>query len=110
MTKTTFMKWESVKTEELFEAVLALRNADEAKRFFRDLLTEAELIEFGNRWKAAQMLDQNIPYTAIVEKTGLSSATIARISKWLKSGKNGYRLMLDRLNKHHHTPSLLRKG
>lgn len=104
------MKWDNSKTEELFEAVLALKNKDEARRFFRDLLTEAELIEFGNRWKAVRMLDQNISYTTIRGKTGLSSATIARISKWLKTGKNGYRLMLDRLAEHHHTPSLLRKG
>ncbi len=97
------MKWDNKKTEELFRAVLTLKNIDEARRFFRDLLTEAELVEFGNRWKAAQMLDQNISYTSIRGKTGLSSATIARISKWLKTGKGGYQLMLARL--HHTNPS-----
>ena len=101
-------KWDNKTTEDLFRAVLALGNVSEAKRFFRDLLTEAELVEFANRWKAAQMLDKNISYTAIRDKTGLSSTTIARISKWLNRGMGGYRLMLNKLN--HHTSSSFEKG
>ena len=88
--------WDNKKTEDLMKAVLALKTVDEAKRFFRDLLTPAELEEFGNRWLAAQMLDNKISYTTIRGKTGLSSATIARIAKWLKKGMGGYRLILDR--------------
>lgn len=93
-------KWDNVKTEELLTAVLSLKTKDEARRFLRDLLTEAELIEFGNRWKAVRMLSQSQSYTAIRGKTGLSTATIARISKWLRKGMGGYALMLSRL---HHT-------
>jgi TrpR-related protein YerC/YecD len=103
-------KWDNSKTEQLIEAILALKNKDEARRFLRDLLTEAELVEFGNRWKAVRMLSENKSYTTIRGKTGLSSATIARISKWLREGMGGYQLMLNRLGLHHHTPSLLRKG
>jgi TrpR-related protein YerC/YecD len=91
------------KTTNLFNAILALKNQKEAKQFLRDLLTESEIAEFANRWQAAQMLDTSIPYTKIVEETGLSSTTIARISKWLAKGMGGYRLMLDRL--HHDKPS-----
>ena len=101
-------KWDNKTTENLFKAILALENITEAKRFFRDLLTEAELIEFSNRWKAAQMLDKNISYTTIRGKTGLSSTTIARISKWLKEGCGGYRLMLNKIS--HHTSSSFEKG
>lgn len=93
-------KWDNKTTEELFRTVLALKGITEAKQFFRDLLTEAEIIEFGNRWKAAQMLDKNISYTTIRGKTGLSSTTIARISKWLNKGMGGYKLALART---HHT-------
>ena len=99
------------KKDELIKAVLALRNKDEAERFLRDLLTAEEIDEFGNRWSAARMLDRGVSYTTIRGKTGLSSATIARISKWLKKGKGGYRLMLNRLFKnHHHNSSLHHKG
>jgi TrpR-related protein YerC/YecD len=103
-------KWDNLETQELFKAILALKNSSEAKRFFRDLLTEAELIEFSNRWKAARMLEKNIPYSMISEKTGLSSTTIARISKWLNNGMNGYKLILNRLSSHHHNSSSFEKG
>ncbi len=89
-------------TNELVRAVLSLKTIEEARRFFRDLMTEEEILEFGRRWKAAQMLDSRIPYTKIIEKTGLSSTTVARVSKWLNSGMDGYKLVLSRLN-HHHT-------
>ncbi len=41
----------------------------------------------------------------IVSKTGLSSTTVARISKWLKKGMGGYKLMLARLSNHHANPA-----
>ena len=93
----------SKKIINLFNTILALKNQKEAKQFLRDLLTESEIIEFSHRWQAAQMLDNNIPYTQIIKETGLSSTTVARISKWLIKGMGGYRLMLDRL--HHSKPS-----
>jgi TrpR-related protein YerC/YecD len=89
------------KTEDLMEAVLSLKNKNEAKRFFRDLLTEPELVEFSNRWQAAQMLNDKVPYSKIVDETGLSSTTIARVSQWLNKGMGGYKLVLARLNSHH---------
>ena len=88
--------WTGKEADALFAAVLKLRNASEAKRFFRDLLTEAELKEFANRWKVARLLAQGVPYVTIAKKTGMSSTTIARIQKWLKKGMGGYRFMLQR--------------
>lgn len=93
----------------LYKTILSLNNEEEAEIFFRDLLTESEIKEFANRWKVAQMLDNNVSYEIIAKETGMSSTTIARISKWLTNGKGGYKLMLTRLNKinnknHHHTP------
>jgi len=99
-------KWNNKITEDLLKATLELKNLDEAKMFFRDLLTEAELIEFSKRWQAAQMLNQKISYSKIKKKTGLSSTTIARVSKWLNKGMGGYKLMLNRLNHYHnYSPS-----
>ena len=95
--------WNNKTTKSLMQAILKLKDETEAKKFFRDLLTEPELIEFGKRWQAAQMLDNNIPYSEIVQKTGLSSTTVARVSRWLTRGCGGYQLMLSRL--HHANPS-----
>lgn len=102
-------KWRNQKTDNLIKAILTLKNQKEARSFLRDLLTEAELIEFGNRWQAAQMLDEKISYIKIKKQTGLSSRTIARISKWLNDGMDGYRLILDRLNKNHHQTLFVQK-
>jgi TrpR-related protein YerC/YecD len=102
------INWNTKENKQLIAAVLGLKNADEAKRFLRDLMTEGEIKEFGNRLEAATLLARDVQYNAISESTGLSSATIARIAKWLNGSLGGYRLVLSRLN--HHTPSKLRKG
>ena len=94
--------WDNPQSTELLEAILDLKNPKEAKRFFRDLLTEKEIIEFSSRWKAAQLLAKNTPYTQIQEETGLSSTTVARISKWLNRGKGGYKLAISRIHHSHH--------
>lgn len=86
---------------ELMKAIVLLKNPNESVRFFRDLLTEKELIEFGNRWKAARMLSEKIKYTGIEKETGLSSTTVARVSAWLNKGMGGYKLMLKKINHHH---------
>lgn len=98
-------KWENQKTEDLIEAILALKKSKEAKMFLRDLLTEKELLELGNRWKAVRMLAEKISYIRIIEETGLSSTTVARISRWMKEGLGGYDLMLRRITKNHHKTS-----
>ncbi len=85
----------------LFKAILALKNESECKKFLRDLLTEAEIKEFANRWKVAQMLNKKIDYKTIGKETGMSSTTIARVNKWLKKGMGGYKLVLARLAAHH---------
>jgi len=95
-------KWDNQKTKNLLRAILALKNINEAKKFFRDLLTEQEIIEFGKRWQAAQMLSKKIPYSIVEKETGLSSTTVARVSRWLNKGMGGYKLMLKRLSIHHH--------
>ena len=92
--------WNNKKTDDLFKAILKLKNIRETKNFFRDLLTEEELIEFGKRWQAAQMLDKKMSYEKIIEETGLNSRTVARISKWLNKGMGGYKLMLKKVNHH----------
>lgn len=102
-------QWDNAKTRALMEAIIALKTPAEARRFFRDLLTEDELIEFGRRWEAAQLLDKKVSYTKIVNQTGLSSTTIARVSKWLNQGMGGYKLMLKRISHHAHA-SPVRKG
>ena len=104
------INWNIKENKQFIEAVLALKNADEAKRFLRDLLTEYEIEEFANRLEAASLLARDVQYNTIIEDTGLSSTTIARISKWLKGSLGGYRLILSRIDSHHYNSSKRRRG
>jgi len=101
--------WNTKANKRLVEAVLALRNKDEAERFLRDLMTESEIKEFADRLEAASLLFRDVQYNTIEEDVKLSSATVARIAKWLNGPLGGYRLILSRIS-NHHSPSQLRKG
>ena len=102
--------WKTKENKQLIEALLSLESTTEAEAFLRDLMTAGEIEEFGKRLEAARLLMKDVQYNAIIESTGLSSTTIARISKWLKGSLGGYRLILNRLSEHHHSPSKLKKG
>ena len=83
-------------TRDLAAALASLRDADEALRFLRDLCTVNELRELAARWEVARLLDEGVSYHDISERTGASSATISRVNQWLRYGRDGYRLVLDR--------------
>ena len=102
--------WDTPTTTQLFKAILGLKNLVEAKKFFRDLLTQEEIIEFAKRWQAAQMLQNKVPYSRIEAQTKLSSATVARVAIWLNRGMGGYKLMLNRINSHHTNLTSFEKG
>jgi TrpR-related protein YerC/YecD len=89
-------RWMSGSTRELAAAVALLRDGGEALRFLRDLCTVNELREFAARWEVARLLDVGTSYHEISERTGASSATISRVNQWLRYGRDGYRLVLDR--------------
>lgn len=88
------------KKQFLYQSFLQLQTEGEAKRYLRDLLTPAEINEFAERLFVAKMLSEKMTYVDIAKKSNASSRTIARVSKWLKNGRNGYTLVLARL--HHH--------
>lgn len=82
----------------LFEAILSLETIEDCYSFFDDLCTIKEVNEMAKRMCGAKMLDENMVYTDITEKTGLSTATISRINRCLKYGSNGYSEVLRRLD------------
>lgn len=92
------MDFQTKREQRLVKAFLVLKNRDETERFLRDIFSEKEISEFAKRLEAAQMLCDHVPYSDIRKSTGLSSTTIARISKWLKTGRGGYKKILNRLN------------
>jgi TrpR-related protein YerC/YecD len=89
-------RWITEEITALADALVTLRNGDEALRFLRDLCTVNELRELGQRWHVARLLDEGVSYHEIGERTGASSATISRVAQWLRYGRDGYRLVIDR--------------
>jgi TrpR-related protein YerC/YecD len=89
--------WSKVKYPDVWQAFLSLRNEEELRMFFRDIMTEKEIGEFDMRWGIAKMLDSGMTFAEIEAKTGISPITITRINKWLKEGCGGYKMMIDRL-------------
>lgn len=82
----------------LVEAISKLKNEDEIQAFLSDILTKSEQSTLTMRLKVAKLLDKGSPYKQIERETGASSATIAKISEYLKYGYDGYRTVIERLD------------
>jgi TrpR-related protein YerC/YecD len=85
------------RVDRLFQAILGLRDLDECYRFFYDLCTVAEIHNLAQRFQVAELLHQGRTYEEIARRTGMSSATISRIKRFLYYGADGYRLAIERL-------------
>jgi TrpR-related protein YerC/YecD len=83
--------------DQLFDAIMSLKDRDECYRFFEDLCTVKELLSLSQRLEVAAMLRENNTYLEIGEKTGASTATISRVNRSLSYGEDGYQLIFDRL-------------
>ena len=81
----------------LFDAILSLKDREECYKFFEDALTVREILDIAQRLKAAEMLKAGKSYNEVCAVTGMSTATISRVSKALERGPGGYRLVLERL-------------
>ena len=84
--------------DQLFEAILALKNKDECYDFFEDLCTINEIRDMSQRLEVARMLEAGEKYDQIEKETGASTATISRVKRCLKYGADGYLTVLSRLN------------
>ncbi len=82
----------------LFNAILSLKSLDECYRFFEDACTIKEVLDIAQRLKAARMLKSGSNYLEVCAETGMSSATISRVSRCLEYGRGGYELVIDRLD------------
>lgn len=85
--------------QELYEALLLVKNTDEMAKFFKDLCTPQEIRALAERWRVCRLLSAgDLSYREINSKTGASLATIGRVSRFLKEEPHhGYRLILNRM-------------
>lgn len=82
----------------LAQVLSSLKERSQLDAFLRDLMTDTELAEISERWRVARLLDAGRSYSQIIDETGLSSTTIARVAGGLKNGAGGYRMALRNLS------------
>jgi len=90
-------KIQNKQIDDLFEAVLKLETVEECYRFFDDLCTINEIEAFGQRLMVAKMLHKKMTYQEIEKETGISAATISKISKSYLYGPRGYKMIIEKL-------------
>ena len=83
--------------EQLFQAILSLKDLDEAYDFFEDVCTINEILSLSQRFEVAKMLMDKRTYLDISEKTGASTATISRVNRSLNYGNDGYEMVFSRM-------------
>ena len=82
---------------ELFDAVLCLKDREECYKFFVDVCTVNELLSLSQRFEVARMLVEKKTYQEIAERTGASTATISRVNRSLIYGNDGYEMVFPRM-------------
>lgn len=82
----------------LYEHILRLDSLEECCRFFDDLCAVTELRAMEQRFDVAKMLHAGKVYTAILQETGASSATISRVNRVLNYGTGALGELMDRVD------------
>ena len=75
---------------ELYDVLLQLKTPEDCEILLRDLCTHKEVENMAARIASARLLMQGETYTEIMRQTGISSATLARVSSAVQYG-SGYR-------------------
>ena len=85
------------RNENMYKAILTLKDVDECMKFFDDLCTVSELMAMEERYQVARCLNDGMIYNDILAETGASSATISRVNRSLQYGSGGYSIVFDRM-------------
>ena len=83
---------------QLYQAILSLKDADECRAFFKDLCTPQEIKDMKDRFMVAKLLyHSKLSYREISAQTKISLTTITRVARFLiQEAYQGYKLILDR--------------
>lgn len=84
-------------SDELFKAILLLKDVEECYAFFEDICTVNEIKSLAQRFEVAKLLKEGETYTNIAKITGASTATISRVNRAFSYGTGGYRSILERI-------------
>ncbi len=85
--------------DKLYTAILLLENKEECENFFNDICTIQELEAIAQRFDVACKLISGKVYSQISSETGASTATVCRVNRCIKYGNDGYKTVIDRMEK-----------
>lgn len=98
-----FHKLPKFKQQELLigfcKALATIKNSQEAAQFLKDLLSEQEAEMLAKRLEIARLLLEGRNYGEIQTELKVSHGTVARVSAWLATSGEGYRLVVQRTPK-----------
>ena len=94
--KSDIGEHEKERLDNLFKVIEALKGESTVRDFLEDLCTPAELRSMADRWRVANLLFEEVSYRNIYEQTGVSTATVTRVSRAMSYGSGGYRHALNR--------------
>ena len=84
--------------KDLCKVLLLLETEEEAFNFLKDLCTPTELTALSERWQVCKALHDNLSYSEIHARTGISLTTIGRVARFLKDEPyQGYATLLQKL-------------
>lgn len=85
--------------DSLCDAILHLKNKQEAYNFLKDLCTPQEIQALAERWRVCQLLsEEKMSYREIHNQTGASLTTIGRVARFLRDEPyKGYMTILQRI-------------
>jgi TrpR-related protein YerC/YecD len=90
---------ETAAEEQLFSALLALKDTAECRAFLEDLCTPAELQAMKDRWGVVELLSQGLTYREIHNQSGVSITTVGRVARCLNTENSGYKTVLQQIGK-----------
>lgn len=85
--------------DDLCTGIALIKTREEARLFFEDLCTPAELESMTDRWRVVALVKAGLPYRKIHEETKVSVTTIGRVARAIMFGEGGYDLIYKRQEK-----------
>lgn len=80
---------------DFYSMISLLKNRQDAKNFFKDLLTLSETVMISRRIQIAKLLLGGSTYDEIRKELKVGPTTICQVEKWLNNGFGGYRKTIE---------------
>ncbi len=81
-------------TNLLYSTLLRCETEEDVACLLADLCTYQEVEQMAQRVAAAKLISEGKTYAEIIDKTGISSATLSRVSRAMRHGSGGYEKFL----------------